>query len=219
MLWNENNSATSKVIITRERIYLLLHNDVVDRDNRYSSKIVVYANRRHQFREFSIHHSHLLCYCTYKCDSYTQKIVNVKKKTKKNRKNHISHFLKMNRLALKEDWGEWVEENSMKIVFQLMTHRLHALNIFHVPYSQKNASLVSRSFQCTQKRKEHGKGEKFWVDCGNEMPCGDFFEIYSIFEIEKISKFLTRTANKKGGWRIDGWLIYYARVLSNARHL
>lgn len=103
-----------------------------------------------------------------------KKIVNVKKKTKKNRKNHISHFLKMNRLALKEDWGEWVEGNSMKIVFQLMTHRLHALNIFHVPYSQKNASLVSRSFQCTQKRKEHGKGEKFWVDCGNEMPCGDF---------------------------------------------
>ena len=50
----------------------------------------------------------------------------------------------------------------MKIVFQLMTHRLHALNIFYVPYlQQKIAALVSRSFQCTQKRKEHGKGEKF----------------------------------------------------------
>lgn len=133
-----------------------------------------------------------LRYCTYKCDHIHKNWM--KEEENKNRKNHISHFLKMNRLTLNE------KKERLKGKFNencFSTHDSSSSCIKHILRSlfTKKTALVSRSFQCTQKRKEHGKGEKF-SDCGNEIPCGEFQFFLFNFQLQKNEKFITKFSTR-----------------------
>lgn len=230
MLWKYNNCYEMNTIpqpvkISHycTRIYLLLHNGVDDRD-RYRLEIVVCANRRHQFREFSIHHSHLFV-TVHISAIHIHK--NWMRRRNKNSKITFriflrwidSHWRKKEREIEGNEWRKFNENcfSTYDSSSSCIKHILRSL------FTKKKCSRLPLISMYTKKERAWQRREiSSWLWHWNAL-----WEISVLSYENIIEKMYLRIPHrdaqsgfiKKGGWRIDGWLIYYARVLSNARHL